>query len=253
MWKPPSLWILVRSLTRLQNKIEETKGRGPSLFVGGRVVAKYYAVINGHSIKEGILTSWDACRKEVTGAKGVIYKSFPTQEEAREFLRLHGKEIPLKETESLKDKNEETGSMEKADDSEVTIYVDGSYEPSTGRYAYGMVVVEHGEEVASFKEARQGEYSAMRNVAGEVLGAMKAMTYAKEHGYRKLTLYFDYQGIESWALGTWKRNNSLTQGYHEFYQNMKKDITIKFMKVKGHSGDRFNDRADELAKSAFHS
>lgn len=219
-------------------------------------MAKYYAVINGHSIKEGILTSWDACKREVTGAKGVIYKSFPTQEEAREFLRLHGKDVPSKETKSNKEKNQEKPaevSAEISSISEATIYVDGSYELSTGRYAYGMVVVEHGEEVASFKEARQGEYSAMRNVAGEVLGAMKAMTYAKEQGYQKLTLYFDYQGIESWALGTWKRNNTLTQGYHEFYQNMKKDITIKFMKVKGHSGDRFNDRADELAKSAFHS
>ncbi len=58
------------------------------------------------------------------------------------------------------------------------------------------------------------KHSAMRNVAGEVLGAMKAMTYAKEQGYQKLTLYFDYQGIESWALGTWKRNNTLTQEYH---------------------------------------
>ena len=63
-------------------------------------MAKYYAVINGHSIKEGILTSWDACKKEVAGAKGVIYKSFPTQEEAREFLRLHGKDVPSKETKS---------------------------------------------------------------------------------------------------------------------------------------------------------
>lgn len=219
-------------------------------------MAKYYAVINGHTIQEGILTSWDACKKEVTGAKGVIYKSFLTQEEAREFLRLHGKDIASEQTERIKEKNQEKRteiSEEISPISEVTIYVDGSYEVSTGRYAYGMVVVENGEEVASFKEARQGEYSAMRNVAGEVLGAMKAMSYAKEHGYQKLILYFDYQGIESWALGTWKRNNTLTQGYHEFYQNMKKDITIKFMKVKGHSGDRFNDRADELAKSAFQS
>ncbi|SFN52760.1 viroplasmin family protein [Proteiniclasticum ruminis] len=219
-------------------------------------MAKYYAVINGHTIQEGILTSWDACKKEVTGAKGVIFKSFPTQEEAREFLRLHGKEVPLKQADRIKEKNQEKPaevSLESSPISEATIYVDGSYELSTGRYAYGMVVVEQGEEVASFKEARQGEYSAMRNVAGEVLGAMKAMSYAKEHGYQKLILYFDYQGIESWALGTWKRNNTLTQGYHEFYQNMKKDITVKFMKVKGHSGDRFNDRADELAKSAFHS
>lgn len=219
-------------------------------------MAKYYAVINGHHLKEGILTSWDACKKEVTGAKGVIYKSFPTAEEAKEFLRLHGKEVPSEKqkeekVEERKIKEEKTDLPVGETQKEAVIYVDGSYELSTGRYAYGMVVVEEGEEVASFHEAREGEYSAMRNVAGEVLGAMKAMSYAKEHGYARLTLYFDYQGIESWALGTWKRNNTLTQGYHEYYQNMKKNIAIKFMKVKGHSGDRFNDRADELAKEAF--
>lgn len=217
-------------------------------------MAKYYAVINGHSKKESIFTTWDACKKEVTGAKGVIYKSFPTRTEAEEFIRLHGGEVSsgnqVKEERTSKEL--ELPAEEKASSSKVaTIYVDGSFELTTGRYAYGMVVVEDGEEVASFKEARKGEYSTMRNVAGEVLGAMKAMTYAKEHGYEKLILYFDYQGIESWALGTWKRNNALTQGYHEFYQDMKNFITVKFMKVKGHSGDRFNDRADELAKSAF--
>lgn len=219
-------------------------------------MAKYYAVLNGHSKKECILTSWDACKKEVTGAKGVIFKSFPTKGEAEEFLRLHGAEVPepkenVRQTEGAIEAVPAVKEQSPDEEGGIVIYVDGSYELSSGRYAYGMVVVEKGEETASFKEARQGEFSAMRNVAGEVLGAMKAMAYAKEHGYRKLTLYFDYQGIESWALGTWKRNNPLTQGYHEFYQNMRNVLRVKFMKVKGHSGDRFNDRADELAKSAF--
>jgi ribonuclease HI len=88
-------------------------------------------------------------------------------------------------------------------------------------------------------------------VAGEVLGAIKAMEYAIRNGHKSLHLYFDYQGIESWAIGTWKRNNALTMGYHEHYRKLSGDLKVIFHKVKGHSGNRFNDRADEMAKMAF--
>jgi len=212
-------------------------------------VGKFYAVVSGHSERPVILESWDQCKREVTGAKGVKFKGFTTRTEAEEFIRMHGQEVPgeKKAPEASDVKKPLASSRE----DEVVIYVDGSFELTTHRYAYGMVVVHEGEEIHEESEARKGEYSAMRNVAGEVLGAMKAMTYAREHGYKSLVLYFDYQGIESWALGTWKRNNALTQGYHEFYREMKDHLKVRFVKVKGHSGDRFNDRADEVAKGAF--
>jgi len=214
-------------------------------------LGKFYAVLDGHSKKPMILETWDQCKKEVTGAKGVRYKSFPTREEALSFIQLHGEDLPGEKKAVKKEEPVRAEHEEAHQEDQVIIYVDGSYELSTKRYAYGLVVVHKGEEVYSECEAQKGEYSSMRNVAGEVLGAMKAMTYAREKGYRNLVLYFDYQGIESWALGTWKRNNDLTRGYHEFYQSMKKDLNVKFRKVKGHSGDRYNDRADELAKEAF--
>lgn len=225
-------------------------------------MGKFYAVLDGHSKKPMILESWDQCKKEVTGAKGVKFKSFPTKEEALSFITMHGEALPST-AEGLKPEtsagsfsaeepeNRPEVKVEDQQEDQVIIYVDGSYELTTTRYAYGLVVVHEGKEIHAECEAVKGEYSSMRNVAGEVMGAMKAITFAKENGYRNLVLYFDYQGIESWALGTWKRNNPLTEGYHDFFQTMKKDLNVKFRKVKGHSGDRFNDRADELAKSAF--
>lgn len=198
-----------------------------------------------------IFESWDQCKREVTGAKGVKFKGFSTREEAEGFIRMHGHELPGEKVSVPEVHHKEKQNPVKSPLDEVVIYVDGSFELTTHRYAYGMVVVHEGEEIHEESEALKSEFSAMRNVAGEVLGAMKAMTYAKNHGYRNLMLYFDYQGIESWALGTWKRNNALTQGYHEFYKEMKNHLKVRFVKVKGHSGDRFNDRADEVAKAAF--
>ena len=46
---------------------------------------KYYAVKNGKS-GDGIYDSWDACKMQVQGAKGVTYKGFPTREEAEAYL-----------------------------------------------------------------------------------------------------------------------------------------------------------------------
>lgn len=42
--------------------------------------SKYYVVWQGH--KPGIYTTWEACKKQVTGAEGAKFKSFATKEEA---------------------------------------------------------------------------------------------------------------------------------------------------------------------------
>ena len=39
--------------------------------------------------------------------------------------------------------------------------------------------------------------------------------------------------------------------YVEFYKNASKHVDVDFIKVKGHSGDKYNDMADELAKKAL--
>ena len=47
---------------------------------------KVYAVQNGRD-GDGIYESWEACKAQVHGVKGVVYKSFPTREEAEAFLQ----------------------------------------------------------------------------------------------------------------------------------------------------------------------
>lgn len=131
-------------------------------------------------------------------------------------------------------------------------YVDGSYSNQLKNFSYGVVVIEDGKVVS--EESGIGndeEVALLRNVAGEVMGAIRAVEIAKENNYDELDIFYDYKGIECWALGTWKRNNNVTKGYHEYMQEAMKDINITFHKVKGHSGDEYNDRADKLAKNAL--
>ena len=133
----------------------------------------------------------------------------------------------------------------------VEIYVDGSYNSSTGDFSYGMVVLD-GEQTKTYSQSfHDAELSSMRNVAGEIKGAEAAMQYAIDHGIPRIAIYHDYEGIAKWCLGLWKTNKEGTKAYKAFYEEAKKKIDIKFVKVTGHSGDTYNEMADRLAKEAL--
>lgn len=202
---------------------------------------KYYAVYKGKSGAPKIFTSWDECKKEVIGFKGAIYKSFTTEKEAINFIALNSEGKRLERSEELIE-----------DEEGLFIYVDGSFSVDKGNYSYGLVAVKDGEII--YKDKGKGfdkEAISLRNVSGEVLGARMAVEYAIENGFKEITIAYDYQGVESWALGTWKRNNRITVEYNEFMQSKMNEVKIRFKKIKGHSGDKYNDLADKLAKEAL--
>ncbi|MBS7341107.1 MAG: ribonuclease H family protein [Lachnospiraceae bacterium] len=193
---------------------------------------KYYAVKKG--LKTGIFRTWDECKASVSGYSGAVYKSFQSEEEARSFLGLNGQK--------------EEGVQNPCC---VEIYVDGSYNSATEEFSYGMVVLLGGQEETYSQSFRDEELATMRNVAGEIKGAEAAMQYALDHGIREIAIYHDYEGIAKWCLGEWKTNKEGTKAYKAFYDKARSQVKISFVKVAGHSGNKYNDMADELAKEAL--
>lgn len=187
---------------------------------------KYYAVKVG--LTPGIYHSWDECAEMVQGFSGAIYKSFSSLDDAKAFL------------------GEETAS-EKEDG---YAFVDGSYNEAESMYGYGGFLIYQGEKHLLSGSGKEAEMASMRNVAGEILGCMSAVELAISLGMKELTVYYDYLGIEMWATGAWKRNKKGTVEYYNFMQSIKDKISIRFIKVKGHSGVEGNEEADFLAKKA---
>lgn len=137
---------------------------------------------------------------------------------------------------------------------DLTAYVDGSFNSDTGVYSCGMVVLDqNGRPVHEYSEAFvNGRFADMWNVAGELEGAMAAIKYAKTHEVKKLLICHDYKGIQCWPDGEWRANKEGTRAYVRFVQDARiSGMQIDFKKVKGHSGVKWNERADELAKSAM--
>ena len=135
--------------------------------------------------------------------------------------------------------------------------VDGSYNIRTRHFSYGIVfftgaVDSEGnrQELHFSKEFDHPELAEMRNVAGEIMGAAEAMKMADKLSIKELTIYHDYEGISKWCTGEWKAKKTWTQKYRDFYRNISKNVNINFVKVKGHSNDKYNDLADALAKKA---
>lgn len=198
---------------------------------------KVYAVRKGKTT--GLFCSWSECEAAVTGYPGAEFKSFLTEDEAKKYLGY----------EDLKVENKEVLNKEEHG---LVAYVDGSFDAAIGKYAFGCVILTPDGDI--IKESGNGdnpESLAIRNVAGEMLGAMTAVRWAIKNGYDNLELRYDYEGIEKWATGAWKAKNTLTQKYAEYMQRQQNHIKISFRKVKAHSGDYYNEEADKLAKEAL--
>jgi ribonuclease HI len=90
----------------------------------------------------------------------------------------------------------------------------------------------------------------MRNVAGEIEGAKLAMRFCADNNIEEIDIYYDYEGIEKWCTGAWKTNKTGTIAYKKFYDEISRKVKVSFIKVKGHSGDKYNDIADRLAKDS---
>ncbi|MDR7855595.1 ribonuclease H family protein [Tissierella sp.] len=200
-------------------------------------MAKYfYAVRKGNSI--GVYETWKECEDQVRGYSGAEYKKFPTYEEASLFIKGGNEEIKLIDENNLKE-------------NEVIAYVDGSFDLSNWTYSYGVVFITiDGKETYSGRENHK-DLAEMRNVSGEIKGAMVAMDLALEKGKDTLYLHFDYTGIEQWATGNWKTNKEGTKNYKAFYDSIKNKLKVIFVKVKAHSGIEYNEEADKLAKEAI--
>ena len=192
---------------------------------------KFYAVKKGK--QPGIYVSWEACKVSVDGFSGAQYKSFASRKEAEAYLKEEGKS-PQK------------------DQNHLIAYVDGSFDVNLGRYAYGCVLlVPGGGIIRKNGGGSSPECVALRNVAGEMLGAMYAVKWAQKAGYGKLEICYDYMGIEMWATGGWKAKNELTQKYAAFMKESGKTCEITFRKIAAHTGDTYNEEADQLAKAAL--
>lgn len=134
-------------------------------------------------------------------------------------------------------------------ENKIDIYVDGSYNDTIKKYAFGCVfLTSHGEIYTVFGNGDNPDSLKHRNVTGEMLGAMYGVRSAMASGYTDIHVYYDYEGIEKWVTGAWKSKTELTKKYAASMREWGTMANISFTKVLAHSKVEYNELADKLAK-----
>lgn len=202
---------------------------------------KVYAVRKGYKV--GVFDTWEECKAAVDCFSGAEYKGFPTRAEAEAYC--YGVGVAVGTTQSYK-------HSEAMAQDQLIAYVDGSYEHSLLKYAFGCIfLMPDGTVYVENGSGNNPESAKLRNVTGEMLGSMFAVRWAIKNGFRNIEIRYDYEGVEKWVTGAWKCKTELTQKYAQSMQMWAGQIGIKFTKVAAHSNVFFNELADQQAKQAL--
>ncbi|WP_045216931.1 ribonuclease HI [Desulfonatronovibrio magnus] len=145
--------------------------------------------------------------------------------------------------------------MKKTHKSELTIYTDGSCLGNPGPGGYGAVLI-YKEKVKEIS----GGFSDTTNNRMELTGVIAALEVLKYPC--QATVFTDSQYIQKafsqgwiskWQLNGWKtagKKDVKNKDLWEKLLGLMDTHQVRFKWVKGHSGDKYNERCDVLAREA---
>lgn len=137
----------------------------------------------------------------------------------------------------------------------VTIYTDGACSGNPGPGGYGAVLIYNGNE----KEISGGEKSTTNNKM-EMMGVIKALEMLKEKC--DVEVYSDSayvvnsinnKWVYSWKKNNWIKSDKSKAKNIDLWERLLELIdyhNVKFVKVKGHADNEYNNRCDKLAVKA---
>ncbi|MDD3267937.1 MAG: ribonuclease HI [Syntrophomonadaceae bacterium] len=140
---------------------------------------------------------------------------------------------------------------------EINIYTDGACSGNPGPGGWGAVLL-YGEKQ---KEISGGE-EATTNQRMELTAVIEALQALKVSAW-KVTVYsdsayvvnaFKQNWIAKWRVNGWKNSKKEDVANQDLWKRLielmsKNQVSIE--KVKGHAGDHWNERCDELARQAI--
>jgi len=133
----------------------------------------------------------------------------------------------------------------------VIIYTDGAARGNPGPGGYGVVLLS-----GEFKKELSAGYNHTTNNRMELMAVIVALEALKIQG-SDVTIYTDSRYVADSVIKGWvfswvtkrfkgKKNKDLWMRFLEIY----KKHTVKFIWVKGHANNHWNERCDQLAVAA---
>ena len=139
----------------------------------------------------------------------------------------------------------------------ITIYTDGACSGNPGPGGWGAVLLFKDQQ----KEIRGGEQDTtnQRMELQAVIGALNALkvtdwdiTVYSDSAY--VVNAFQQKWLDNWQKNGWRNSKKEPVANQDLWQQLlllTGKNRVKILKVKGHAGDKYNERCDELARQAI--
>jgi ribonuclease HI len=233
---------------------------------------QYYAVRIGR--EPGIYRTWEECKAQVDGYAKAQYKGFGSLDEAEAYLgnaRTNKPDCPKpsgdkpfnppgapKKKRGTVRSDDETKAIKMLETNDglkhVVIYTDGACLGNPGPGGYGVVLL-HGKDREEFSSG----FRLTTNNRMEMLACIVGLQTLKQPC--AVTLYSDSQYVinsmtkgwaQRWKKNRWKRNgeNVPNADLWEKMLELCDKHKVRFNWVRGHAGNKENERCDQLARQA---
>lgn len=152
----------------------------------------------------------------------------------------------------------------------IIIYTDGAARGNPGKAGWGAVILlsqNYGDPKGTQKIIEiGGRNDHATNNQMELTSAIEGLKYLKKHKNTQATPVYDVEifadskyvihgateWIHNWMKNNWRNSAKKPVLNRELWEELHKlteEFKPKWHYVKGHSGDKWNDRADEIATS----
>jgi ribonuclease HI len=142
----------------------------------------------------------------------------------------------------------------------IEIYTDGGCSGNPGPGGWAYVIIRDGVFVSE-KWGAEKQTTNNRMELQAVIAALEAFS-PKDTGGEKITVYTDSQYVQKgitiwladWEKRGWKTSDKKPVKNKELWQRLKTlagFFSVSWVWVKGHAGNKYNERCDELTRTAI--
>lgn len=141
------------------------------------------------------------------------------------------------------------------------IYTDGSHFKGSDRVGYGICFQDPVDQTKIYTHSAALDVASFRdyynitvsNPTAELMAAVKVMELLDGIRNHRIIIYSDYNGVQFWLKGEWQAKKQyikdiVTKGQVRIEQLTKNGNVVELKWLKGHSGNKMNNLADDLAK-----
>ncbi len=139
------------------------------------------------------------------------------------------------------------------------VYTDGACKGNPGKGAWAAIVLKHGtnevlRELSGTSDRTTNNIMELTAVAEGLKTLVEPAHVVVYSDSAYIVNAFRDGWIRTWQRNGWKTKDKAPVKNRELWEEIVRLTTlhrVQFEKVKGHSGDRFNERVDELANLAL--